>query len=254
MGKLDGKIALITGAGSGIGRASAVLFSREGAMVAVVDRVPAGGQETVNMIRAAHGEAIFVEADVSKAASVEQMVQTTAGKYGRLDVIFNHAGIQGAIGLPTADISEEDLDLVLNTNLKGVFFGCKYAIPLMLKQGGGVVINTASILGQAAMAGGTPYCVSKAGIIPLTKQVASEYSRFNIRANCICPGLVRTPLIAPYFEVFRIDTIPIARAATPDDIARVALFLASDDSAYITGAAIAVDGGCTAEAKLLLKE
>jgi NAD(P)-dependent dehydrogenase (short-subunit alcohol dehydrogenase family) len=205
VGRLNGKVALITGAGSGIGRASAILFSREGAMVAVVDRVPAGGQETVNMIRAAHGEAIFVEADVSKAASVERMVQATAEKYGRLDTIFNHAGIQGAIGLPTADITEEDLDLVLNTNLKGVFFGCKYAIPLMLKQGGGVIINTASILGQAAMAGGTPYCVSKAGIIQLTKQVASEYSRFNIRANCICPGLVRTPLIEPYFEVFRID-------------------------------------------------
>jgi len=205
------------------------------------------------MIRDAGVEAIFVEADVSKSSSVEQMVGATAGQFGRLDVIFNHAGIQGAIGLPTADITEEDFDLVINVNLKGVFFGCKYAIPLMLKQGGGAIINTASILGQAAMAGGTPYCISKAGIIQLTKQIASEYSRFNIRANCICPGLVRTPLIEPYFEVFRLDSIPIGRAATPEDIARVALFLASDDSAYITGAAVAVDGGCTAEAKLLLK-
>ena len=254
MGKLDGKVALITGAGSGIGRASAVLFAGQGARVAVADRVPAGGQETVNTIREAGGEAMFVETDVSKAASVEHMVQTTAEQYGRLDVIFNHAGVQGAIGLPTADISEEDFDLVINVNLKGVFFGCKYALPLMLKQGGGVIINTASILGQAAMAGGTPYCISKAGIIQLTKQVASEYSKFNIRANCICPGLVRTPLIEPYFEVFRLDTIPIGRAATAEDIARVALFLSSDDSAYVTGAAIAVDGGCTAEARLLLKE
>jgi NAD(P)-dependent dehydrogenase (short-subunit alcohol dehydrogenase family) len=254
MDRLNGKVALITGAGSGIGRASAVLFATEGARVSVVDRVTEGGQETVRMIRDAGGEAMFVEADVSKSSSVEQMVSTTAAQFGRLDVIFNHAGIQGAVGLPTADISEEDFDLVISVNLKGVFFGCKYALPLMLKQGGGVIINTASILGQAAMAGGTPYCISKAGIIQLTKQVASEYSKFNVRANCICPGLVRTPLIEPYFEVFRLDTIPIGRAATAEDIARVALFLASDDSAYITGAAIAVDGGCSAEARLLLKE
>jgi NAD(P)-dependent dehydrogenase (short-subunit alcohol dehydrogenase family) len=254
MGRLDGKVALITGAGSGIGRASAVLFAAEGARVSVVDRVPEGGQETVKMIRDAGGKAIFVEADVSKAASAEDMVRTTSDQYGRLDILFNHAGIQGAIGLPTADISEADFDLVINVNLKGIFFGCKYALPMMLKHGGGVIINTASILGQAAMAGGTPYCISKAGIIQLTKQVASEYSRFNIRANCICPGLVRTPLIEPYFEVFRLDTIPIGRAATAEDIARVALFLASDDSAYITGAAIVADGGCSAEARLLLKE
>ena len=254
MGRLAGKVALVTGAGSGIGRATALLFAGEGARVAVVDCVPAGGMETTDLIRGVDGEAIFVEADVSRAASVERMIQVAADKYGRLDIIFNHAGIQGAVGLPTADITEEEFDLVININLKGIFFGCKYAIPLMLKQGGGVIINTASILGQAAMAGGTPYCISKAGIIQLTKQVASEYSKFNIRTNCICPGLVRTPLIEPVFEVFRLDTIPIARAATPDDIARVALFLASDDSAYISGAAIVVDGGCTAEARLLLKE
>jgi len=253
MGRLDGKVALITGAGSGIGRATALLFCREGAKVAVVDYVPAGGEETVGMIKSAGGDAIFVEADVSRAADVERMVKTTVDRYGRLDIIFNHAGIQGPMAL-TAEITEEGWDLVLNTNLKGVFFGCKYAIPVMLGQGGGVIINTASILGMGAMGASTPYGVSKAGVIQLTKNVAAEYAKMNIRVNCICPGLIRTPLIAPFFSAFRIDTIPEGRAGQPEDIARVALFLASDDSAYMTGASVVVDGGCTAEVKLLLNE
>jgi len=253
MGRLDGKVALITGAGSGIGRATALVFCREGAKVAVVDYVPAGGEDTVGVITEAGGDAIFVEADVSRAADVERMVKTTVDRYGRLDIIFNHAGIQGPMGL-MADLTEEGWDLVLDTNLKGVFFGCKYAIPVMLSQGGGVIINTASILGMGAMAGSTPYGVSKAGVIQLTRNVASEYAKQNIRVNCICPGLIRTPLTEPYFSAFRIDTIPEGRAGQPEDIARVALFLASDDSAYVTGASVVVDGGCTAEAKLLLNE
>lgn len=169
--RLDRKVALITGAGSGNGRAGAMLFATEGAKVAVVDYVPAGGQETIVMVKKAGAEATFIEANVSKAADVQRMVKTTVDSYGRLDILWNNAGIVG-INAAVADILEENWDLVLGTNLKGAFLGSKYAIPVMLKQGEGVIINTASTQALGASPIIAPYCVSKAGIVMLTKQIA----------------------------------------------------------------------------------
>ena len=252
MGRLVGKVALITGAGSGIGRATALLFAKEGAKVAVADCVPAGGQETVRMIREAGGEASFIEADVSKSADVQRMVNTTVDTYGRIDILYNNAGIQGPVAR-TADLTEEAWDAVLNINLKSVFLASKYAIPVMLNQGGGVIINTSSTMGLGGKPHIAPYCVSKGGIILLTKTMAAEYARQNIRVNCICPGMIETPMTEWAIARLRMDYIPQGKAGQPEDIAQAALYLASDDSAYVTGAALVVDGGWTAEVMLPFK-
>jgi len=248
LGKLDGKVALITGAGSGIGRASALLFAKEGAKLAVADRVPKGGRETVAMIKKAKGEAIFIEADVSKAADVEKMVKKTVDAYGRIDILYNNAGIGSRTLGFTADLTEEDWDAVLDTNLKSAFLGSKYAIPIMIKQGGGVIINTAS---AQALGGGplvSPYCAAKAGMILLSKTIAAEYAKQNIRANCVCPGMINTPMMPPdMFASLQMEFIPQGRPGEPEEIARAALFLASDDATYVNGAYLVVDGGWSAQ-------
>jgi NAD(P)-dependent dehydrogenase (short-subunit alcohol dehydrogenase family) len=246
MGKLEGKVALITGAGSGIGRATALLFVKEGAKVAVADYVPAGGRETVRMIKKAKGEAIFIDADVSKTADVERMIKTTLGKYGRIDILYNNAGVMGAYAF-TADTPDKKWDNILNTNLKGVFLGSKYVIPVMLNQGGGVIINTASTAGMIGLPGLPAYCASKAGVIQLTKTMALEYADQNIRVNCICPGGILTAMAQPPGPgepppPFR-QSQPMRRFGQPEEIARAALYLACDDSSYVTGAALVVDGG-----------
>jgi len=247
MGKLDGKVALITGAGSGIGRATALLFVKEGAKVVVVDYVPEGGEETVKMIREAGGEAIFIDADVSKAADVERMIKTTVDKYGRIDILYNNAGIMGAYAF-TADTPEKKWDTILNINLKGVFLGSRHAIPVMLNQGGGVIINTASTAGMLGLPGLPAYCASKAGVIQLTKTIALEYADQNIRVNCICPGGILTPMSRPPDAADAVQppfrqSQPMRRFGEPEEVARAALYLASDDSSYVTGAALVVDGG-----------
>ncbi|TET88682.1 MAG: glucose 1-dehydrogenase [Dehalococcoidia bacterium] len=251
MGKLDGKVALITGAASGIGRATALLFAKEEAKIAVADYVPAGGQETVKMIQKAGGDAVFIEADVSQAANVERMVKTTVNAYGQIDILFNNAGV-GQTGDSMVETTEDEWDRVLNINLKGVFLCSKYAIPVMLDQGGGVIINTASIAGLVGLPGIPAYGVSKAGVIQLTRMMAAEYGRQDIRVNCICPGAIQTPMtesvslpMDAYIQVQFLN-----RTGQPEDIARAALYLASDDSSFVTGVALVVDGGWTVSPRM----
>ncbi len=249
MGRLIGKVALITGAGGGIGRATALLFAREGAKVAVADFVSAGGQETVKMIKEAGGEAAFVEADVSKSADAQRMVSRTVESFGRLDILFNNAGIQSKF-LMTADTPEEVWDRILATNLKGVFLGCKSAIPVMLKQGGGVIISTASAAGVIGLPGTGAYGASKAGIIGLTRTMALEYADRNIRVNCISPGTIMTAMSPGAIDPENVPPFhqsqAMRRFARPEEVATVALYLASDDSSFVTGTNTVVDGGYTA--------
>lgn len=256
MGKLDGKVAIITGSASGIGKASALLFAKEGAKVVVADIDPKAGEETVKAIKEGGGDAIFVRADVSKSKDVENLVKTTVDTYGRLDVLFNNAGMGAGMG-DIVDMTEEQLLTGINVNLIGAWRGMKYAIPEMLKVGGGTIISTSSICGIIHTSNApADYDVSKAGIIMLTKTAACQFGRQNIRVNCICPGHVSTPL----FEKWDIageewrrkkhnDMELIGRVGIPDEIARVALFLACDDSSYITGQALIVDGGHTCLAR-----
>ncbi len=250
MGRLSGKVALITGAGSGIGRATALLFAQEGARVAVADRVPAGGQETVRMIRDAGGEAIFIEADVSGEAAVREMVKTTVERYGRIDILHNNAGIQGEF-TPTTDLSAETWDSILDTNLKSAFLTSKHAIPVMLKQGGGVIVNTTSAAGIVGLPYVAAYCASKGGVIQLTRSMALEYAPQNIRINCICPGGTQTPMMEQWIpvdpaarEAF-LKALPGGRAIQPEEIARAVLFLACDDSSSAIGAVLVIDRGWT---------
>ena len=253
MGKLDDKTAVITGASSGIGRAVATLFAEEGARVAVADCMPEGGNETVDIIKKAGGEATFIQADVSRSADVQRMIDTTVESYGRIDILHNHAGINSPIGL-MADVTEEAWDQVIDTNVKGVFFGTKYAVPVMLKQGGGVIINTASIMGMSAQKFMSAYCVSKAAIIMLTKAASADYFAQNIRVNCICPGFIETPMTDQWLPMIDMVKTAPGRPGKPEDIARAALYLASEESSYVSGAALTVDGSYSAEWIVPLKE
>lgn len=249
MGRLEGRVSLITGAGAGIGRATALLFAREGARVMVADFLPAGGQETVNQIREAGGEAAFVEADVSQSVDVQRMVNRTVETFGRLDILFNNAGIQGKFTM-TADVPEETWDRIFATDIKSVFLGSKYAIPVMLQQGGGVIISTASAAGVIGLPGTGPYGAAKAGIIQLTKIMALEYADRNIRVNCISPGTIMTAMSPGAIDPENVPPFhqsqAMRRFAPPEEVATVALYLASNDSSFVTGANTVVDGGYTA--------
>lgn len=252
--RLGGKVAVVTGAGSGIGRATAQRFAREGASVVVADWNPAGGRETVDLIRSAGGEAVFVETDVSQADQAGRMVETALSGYGRLDILFNNAAIQVFGTIP--DTSEADWHKVLDVNLKGVYLGCKYAIPPMIEQGGGSIINMSSILGLVGDPAMPAYGATKGGILAMTKAMAQAHGRQNIRVNSICPGDVETPLVMEYFDQqpdpaaarqVVANEYALGRIARPDEIASVALFLASDESSFITGTYIVVDGGLTSK-------
>ncbi len=250
--RLQGKVALITGAGSGIGRESAVLFAREGARVVVVDVNEAGGEETVRTVRSAGGEAVFVHADVSKASDAQRMIQVAEETFGQLNVLFNNAGVFHADDRSVLDTSEAIWDFVISVNLKGVFLGCKYGVPALLRAGGGSIINTASFV--ALIGAAVPqiaYTASKGGVLSMTREIAVEFARQNVRANALCPGPVDTPLLAPLLadpaaRQRRLVHIPPGRLAQASEIARAALFLASDESSYINGATFVVDGGITA--------
>ena len=241
--KLENKVALITGAGGLQGRAAAVLFASEGAKLVVVDIMRDTGKETVKIIKESKGEAIFVEADVSKLADAKKMVHTTINHFGRLDILYNNAGIMRG-RQKVIDLPEDEWDRVLDVNLKSIFLVSKYAIPYMIEKGGGVIINTSSISGLYGFAAFPAYCASKAGVILITKAMAIDHAEDNIRVNCICPGTVGYPDSPPRHGLHELT--PMNRKATADEIAKVALFLASTESSYMTGANIIVDGGMTA--------
>ncbi len=250
--RLSNKVALITGAGSGIGREAALLFAQEGAKVAVVDINSAAGQETVSLIKAAGGEAAFTAIDVSKAAEARAMIDFAEKTFGKLNVLFNNAGIFPDADGSVLETEEEVWDLVMNVNLKGVFFGCKYGIPALLRAGGGSIINTASFVALiGAATSQIAYTASKGGVLAMTREMAVEFARKNIRLNAICPGPVETPLLAqllsdPARRQRRMVHIPMGRLARAREVAQAALFLASDESAYVNGATFTVDGGITA--------
>jgi len=246
--RLKDKVALITGAGSGMGRATAVLFAREGAKVAVVDINAAGAEDTVKRISSAGGEAIAIRADVSNSEDSRSMVSSAVKKFGGLDIIFNNAGIEGEGGF-AAEVTEEQFDRVIAINLRGVWLGMKYALPEMIKRGGGSVISTASIAGIIGLKGSVAYSAAKAGVIGMTRVIAMEYGRYNIRANCICPGFIHTEMAdriaggRPYTPEQTSRLSVFKRFGEPDEIAQTALFLASDESKFVTAQPIIVDGG-----------
>ncbi|MGH7594787.1 MAG: glucose 1-dehydrogenase [bacterium] len=250
--RLSNKVALITGAGSGIGREAALLFAKEGAKVVVVDINSVAGQETVSLIKAAGGEAAFTRADVSKATDAAAMIEFAEKTFSKLNVLFNNAGIFPDADGSVLETEEEVWDLVMNVNLKGVFFGCKYGIPSLLRAGGGSIINTASFVAlMGAATSQIAYTASKGGVLAMTREMAVEFARKNIRINAICPGPVETPLLAqllsdPARRQRRMVHIPMGRLARAREVAQAALFLASDESAYVNGATFTVDGGITA--------
>jgi NAD(P)-dependent dehydrogenase (short-subunit alcohol dehydrogenase family) len=252
--RLDGKVALITGAGSGMGRAAAALFAAEGAQVAVVE-IPAAapaGRSVVAEIVEAGGEARLVEADVSDAAGCERMVAETLETFGALHVLYNNAGIFPADDGGALDTPEATWDAVMAVNLKGVWLGCRAGIPAMLDSGGGAIVNVASFVAlMGAATAQIAYTSSKGGVLAMTREIAVEYARQGIRANALCPGPIETPLLAallsdPQRRARRMVHIPMGRLGSAHELAKAALFLASDDSSFMTGAALVVDGGITA--------
>jgi NAD(P)-dependent dehydrogenase (short-subunit alcohol dehydrogenase family) len=250
-GLVAGKVALVTGGGSGIGRASALTFAREGAKVVVADVAVEGGEETVRLIQQHGGEAVFVKADVARAAEVEALVARAVQTYGRLDCAHNNAGIEGAAAT-TVDYAEDAWERVIAINLKGVWLCMKYEIPPILKQGGGAIVNTASTAGLVGYRGGSAYVASKHGVVGLTKTAALEYAKAGVRVNAVCPGAIDTPMMGrltghrPQRAERMAAAEPVGRMGRPEEIAEAVVWLCSEAASFVTGHAMAVDGGITA--------
>lgn len=254
MGRIEGKVALITGAASGIGEATARLFAAEGAHVMLADLQDDRGQQVLKEIREAGGSADYLHCDVAVAEDVSGMVRATVERFGRLDILYNNAGL--GRGGSITDVTEDEWDLVIDVDLKSIFLGCKFAIPEMRKVGGGVIVSTASIAGLRGSPRLHAYSAAKAGVINLTRSIAGEVGQYNIRVNCICPGIIVTPIWSQigvqqpeqqhaHWAAMG-QRVLLGRVGYPDDIAKSVLFLCSDDAAYITGHALVVDGGLTA--------
>ena len=249
-GMLDGKSALITGGGGGIGRATALAFAREGARVAVADLMAEAARETVAQVNAAGGQAISLSGDVSRDADVRAMIDAVVGTYGRLDCAFNNAGIAGwqvdAILKKTAEWSEEAFDRMIAVNLKGVWLCMRHELPQMQAQGGGAIVNTGSIAGLVGLPNSSAYVAAKHGVIGLTKTAALEYAEANIRVNAVCPGYIKTPMTEPSMRL-RGEAIlaqtPLKRMGSPEEIAEMVVWLCSERASYVSGAAYNVDGG-----------
>jgi NAD(P)-dependent dehydrogenase (short-subunit alcohol dehydrogenase family) len=250
--KLQDKVILVTGGGSGIGRATSLLLAAQGARIMIADYVPEGAEKTVAMIKEAGGVASCVAADVSVSKQVELMVNKTVETYGRIDGAFNNAGIEGRMGTDTATASEENFDRTIAINLKGVFLCMKYEIPQMLKQGGGAIVNTASIAGLVGFEGNSAYNASKHGVIGLTKTAALEYAQKNIRVNCVCPGVIQTPMVARIMDSGQMDERdlmagePVGRLGQPTEIGEGVVWLLSEASSFVTGHSLIIDGGWVA--------
>jgi meso-butanediol dehydrogenase/(S,S)-butanediol dehydrogenase/diacetyl reductase len=243
-GRLTGKIAVITGAASGIGAATARRFAADGARLVLSDLNQDAGRALAREL-----DALFVAADIAEPAQVEALMQAAVDRHGALHIVHNNAGV-GAFG-KAADLDIELWKRVIEVDLHSVFYGCKYAIPHLLRAGGGAIVNTASISGLLGDYGLLPYSAAKGGVVNLTRTVALDHARDNIRVNCVCPGPIETPLLAPVMSVpvameqYR-DCIPMGRVGRPEEVAAAVSFLASDDAAYITGIALVIDGGLTA--------
>lgn len=253
--KLKDKVAIITAAGSGSGRAGSVLFAREGAKVVVADINPEGGQETVRLVKSAGGEAVFVPVDCGKVADMRKLIDTTIKTYGRLNILWNHAGIPGPGTLETTE--EEAFDRAMAINVKGCFFATKFAVPHLKQAGGGAILFTSSVSGLRASPWSPSYSLAKGGLVTLSMSLAVYLASSNIRVNCMCPGSIDSPMIRIFIDRSgslqgealenavreNAKKAPLNRMAKPEEIAKLALFLLSDDSSFITGAAIPIDGG-----------
>jgi meso-butanediol dehydrogenase/(S,S)-butanediol dehydrogenase/diacetyl reductase len=252
--RLSGKSVVITGAGSGIGQAMALAFAREGARLLLADVDREGGAQSLRLVETEGGVARFLPVNVTSAADVERMVSTAVEQYGRIDVLCNNAGI--GLAATVAETSEQDWDQVMAVNVKGVFLGCKYAIPVMLRQGGGAIINTASVAGIVGVKERAVYSASKAAVVGLTKAMAVDHARDGIRINCLCPGTIESPWVKRVnaakgdYAVIREQMNarqPIGRMGTPEEVAALAVFLATPEAAYFHGSAVVMDGGLTAQ-------
>jgi NAD(P)-dependent dehydrogenase (short-subunit alcohol dehydrogenase family) len=254
-GRLEGKVALITGGGNGIGRVTAQLFAKEGASVVITDKIEAAAHETARLLTQAGGKAIALTVDVTNAAEMEASVRQAVETFGKLNILINNAGL----GSPTASIpnlSVEDWDLTMNVNVKGVFFGLKYAIPAIIAAGGGSIVNLASVAGIVGTPGMAAYGASKAAVIQLTKTAALENATKGVRVNAVCPAWTKTNLVDQLVAQARhpenaeerlVAGVPLGRLGQPSEIAQAILYLASDESSFVTGTALTLDGGLTAQ-------